>query len=188
MWNRIIVTDVLGKDELPPHGEPKIMLRIDYAMKGKPKGWLELAKGQGALLNVYGRSVNTAGWVVRCTPASRRLRSRPRRSSPRSRPLFSMTFGLSGHCCQSGNDGGARIGARIQLRGVVYGYSDSASSRPANYTKNQLQLILGAWVLSTALREDSQKISVTSGDVAEGDYDKREHLLRCFIRPVPLHG
>ncbi len=64
VWNRIIVTEVLGKGEVPPKGEPNVVLRIDYTMKGKPKGWLELAKGQGNLVDVYGRTENTAGWVA----------------------------------------------------------------------------------------------------------------------------
>lgn len=44
--------------------------------------------------------------------------------------------------------------------------------RQANYSATQLQLILGAWVLSSAL-ERKKKISVVDGDVAEADYDKR---------------
>src|SRR5205823_4537436 len=55
IWNRIIVTEVLGKDELPPHGAPVVLLRIDYFAKGQPKGFLELARGQGPLVEVYGR-------------------------------------------------------------------------------------------------------------------------------------
>jgi ubiquinone/menaquinone biosynthesis C-methylase UbiE len=42
----------------------------------------------------------------------------------------------------------------------------------ANYSKSQLQFILGAWVLSTLVdRKDA--ISTTDGDVDEDDYEKR---------------
>jgi hypothetical protein len=63
IWNRMIVTDVLGKGELPLKGEPNVVLRIDYFMKGQPKGYLELGKAPGALVEVFGRTENTAGWV-----------------------------------------------------------------------------------------------------------------------------
>ena len=39
------------------------------------------------------------------------------------------------------------------------------------YSTMQLQLIIAAWVLSKPF-ETKKKISTTSGDVAEGDYDK----------------
>jgi len=42
----------------------------------------------------------------------------------------------------------------------------------ANYSKTQLQLILGAWVLST-IGDRDQAISTTDGDVSEDDYEKR---------------
>jgi ubiquinone/menaquinone biosynthesis C-methylase UbiE len=42
----------------------------------------------------------------------------------------------------------------------------------ADYSKTQLEFILGAWVLS-ALVEKSAPISRTNGDVSEDDYDKR---------------
>jgi hypothetical protein len=61
IWNRLIVTEVLGKGETPPKGEPKVMLKVEYFSKGRPKGWLELARGEGT--QVYGKSENTAGWV-----------------------------------------------------------------------------------------------------------------------------
>jgi len=47
----------------------------------------------------------------------------------------------------------------------------TALDNKADYSKNQLQLILGAWVLSTVL-EKKGKISTTDGDIAEEDYDK----------------
>jgi SAM-dependent methyltransferase len=48
----------------------------------------------------------------------------------------------------------------------------TALDRQTSYSKNQLQLILGAWVLS-GLVDRKQKIAVKDGDVAEADYDKR---------------
>lgn len=44
--------------------------------------------------------------------------------------------------------------------------------RGSDYTKNQLQLILGAWVLS-AFVDKRAPIAASDGDVAEEDYDKR---------------
>jgi len=44
--------------------------------------------------------------------------------------------------------------------------------RGSDYSKNQLQLILGAWVMS-ALVEKRKTISLTDGDVSEEDYDKK---------------
>lgn len=45
-------------------------------------------------------------------------------------------------------------------------------SNNTNYSTTQLQMILGAWVVST-LMERSAKISTKDGDVDEDDYDKR---------------
>lgn len=44
--------------------------------------------------------------------------------------------------------------------------------RKADYTKNQLQLILGAWVMS-ALVDRKKPISTSDGDISEDDYDKK---------------
>jgi hypothetical protein len=63
IWNRMIVTEVLGKGEQPLKGEPSVALRIDYFMKGQPKGYLELGRAPGVGVDVFGRSENTAGWV-----------------------------------------------------------------------------------------------------------------------------
>jgi hypothetical protein len=60
VFNRLIVTEVFGKGETPMAGEPKIELRVDYTSGGKPKGFVEIGKANGA---VFGRSENTAGWV-----------------------------------------------------------------------------------------------------------------------------
>lgn len=64
VWNRMIVTEVLGKGESPSGGEPQVLLRVDYFMKGKPKGWVEIARMPGPATLVFGRSENTAGWVA----------------------------------------------------------------------------------------------------------------------------
>lgn len=64
VWNRMIVTDVLGKGETPPGGEPAVLIRVDYFQKGKPKGFVEIARSTGVAVNVFGRSENTAGWVA----------------------------------------------------------------------------------------------------------------------------
>lgn len=61
VWNRLIVTEVLGKDEAPKSGAPKVELRIDYLARGKGKGFIELGKGPGGEL--WARTENTANWV-----------------------------------------------------------------------------------------------------------------------------
>lgn len=47
----------------------------------------------------------------------------------------------------------------------------TALSNKSDYSKSQLQLIVGAWVMS-GLVEGKQKINLDSGDVSEDDYDK----------------
>lgn len=47
----------------------------------------------------------------------------------------------------------------------------TALSNKSNYSHSQLQLIVTAWVLGSAL-EKRAKISLSNGDVAEDDYDK----------------
>jgi len=48
----------------------------------------------------------------------------------------------------------------------------TALDRNNDYSKTQLQFILGAWVLS-GLLDRKKKIKLADGDVQEGDYDKR---------------
>ncbi len=62
IWNRMIVTEVLGKGELPATFVPKPSLRIDYSLKGTAKGFIEMAfdKKEGT----WARSENTASWVA----------------------------------------------------------------------------------------------------------------------------
>ena len=61
IWNRLIVTEVLAKDEEPKAGAPQVQLRLDYSLKGQPKGWLELAFDPGGA--TWARSENTPSWV-----------------------------------------------------------------------------------------------------------------------------
>ncbi|MBX7113657.1 MAG: hypothetical protein K1X64_04920 [Myxococcaceae bacterium] len=61
---RMVPTDVLGKGETPKSGEPTLMLRLDYFSHGKPKGFLEMAKGAGSQVEIFARSEHTAGWVA----------------------------------------------------------------------------------------------------------------------------
>ncbi len=60
VWNRLIVTEVLQQGELPPKGAPQVVLRVEYTLKGRPVGWLELA---GVEKTWWARSENTPGWV-----------------------------------------------------------------------------------------------------------------------------
>ena len=61
----------------------------------------------------------------------------------------------------------------------------TALDNKTDYSKTQLQFILGGWVLST-LVERKKKISSTDGDVAEADYDKQSiySLLYSLYRSV----
>ena len=61
IWNRLIVTEVLSVGELPKAGAPEVQLRLDYAQKGQPKGWLELAFDPRG--GTWARSENTPSWV-----------------------------------------------------------------------------------------------------------------------------
>lgn len=50
----------------------------------------------------------------------------------------------------------------------------TALSNKSDYSKTQLQGIIGAWILSAAAeRKGKGKISMSNGDVSEDDYDKR---------------
>ncbi len=61
----------------------------------------------------------------------------------------------------------------------------TALSNQSDYSRRQLQLILGAWILSGAT-EKRPKISLHDGDVAEEDYDKRSlySLLYALYRSL----
>lgn len=78
LW-RFVTLEALGKGEKPAAGEPPIAVRVDYSWKGKPKGWVELARVQPAAppqpanssappppappVDVYIRSEHSAGWL-----------------------------------------------------------------------------------------------------------------------------
>jgi hypothetical protein len=62
VWSRLIVTEVLGKGELPQGKEPTVALRVEYTFKGQPRGWVELAMDDGKAM--WARSENTASWVA----------------------------------------------------------------------------------------------------------------------------
>lgn len=61
----------------------------------------------------------------------------------------------------------------------------TALSNKSDYSKNQLQGIIGAWVLSAAA-ERKAKVSLDNGHVSEDDYDKRSlySLLYALYRSV----
>lgn len=61
----------------------------------------------------------------------------------------------------------------------------TALNREADYSKTQLQLILSAWVMASAL-EGKQKISTHNGDVPEGEYTKQSiySLLYALYRSM----
>ena len=61
----------------------------------------------------------------------------------------------------------------------------TALNERSDYSKSKLQLILGAWVLST-LFEGREKISTQNGHVSEDDYDKQSvySLLYSLYRSV----
>ncbi len=63
----------------------------------------------------------------------------------------------------------------------------TALSNKNDYSRNQLQLIVGAWVLSGAAEKKS-KISLHDGDVAEEDYDKKSlySLLYALYRSMGM--
>ncbi len=61
----------------------------------------------------------------------------------------------------------------------------TALSNQSDYSRRQLQLIVGAWIVGSAF-EAKKKISLSDGDVAEEDYDKRSlySLLYALYRSV----
>ncbi len=71
-------TEVLGKDEKPASGTPVTALRISYSSRGRPLGFIELARPPADAVSttaapsnneVYARSEFTAGWVRLSTDA-----------------------------------------------------------------------------------------------------------------------
>jgi hypothetical protein len=70
LW-RSYPAELLGRGELPPGGEPKPTVRVDYRERGDTTGWIELARAQDA---VWARTEHTAGWVKLGGPAEELLR------------------------------------------------------------------------------------------------------------------
>ncbi len=66
IW-RLVVTEVLGKSEVPASGEPKVAIRIDYRRRGKAVGWIEVSQprtaSSGPVPEMFARTEHTAGWV-----------------------------------------------------------------------------------------------------------------------------
>ncbi len=61
--------DVLGKDEAPAEGSPQVDLRIEYSVRGRRLGFVEVAKvaavatsSEGAKDTLFARSEHTLGW------------------------------------------------------------------------------------------------------------------------------
>ncbi len=61
LWNRLVVSEVLERDELPKAGTPEVVLRIEYTRKGNQTGWLEIGSVGGT--SWWARTENTASWV-----------------------------------------------------------------------------------------------------------------------------
>jgi hypothetical protein len=71
VW-RTFPSEVFGKDEAPKGGAPKVAFRVDYTEKGKPVGWVEIARGEAGGSGVssddnpdliFARSEHTVGWT-----------------------------------------------------------------------------------------------------------------------------
>ena len=84
VWN-LFPSEVMGKTETPDEGPPVVAIRIDYRSRGRPLGWVELARNakkpaaaatespaQAAPAgpeSAYGRSEFTLGWMKLSTEA-----------------------------------------------------------------------------------------------------------------------
>ena len=61
--------EVLGKDETPSEGAPQIELRVEYSVRGRKLGFIELGKAADAATSkedaktpLFARSERTLGW------------------------------------------------------------------------------------------------------------------------------
>jgi hypothetical protein len=61
--------EVLGKDEVPAQGSPQIELRVEYSLRGRRLGFIEIGKAadvattaEGAKDTLFARSERTLGW------------------------------------------------------------------------------------------------------------------------------
>lgn len=58
--NKVVPSDVLGKGELPPEGEPRVELRVDFQRGNQSLGFVEFARAQNAW---FARSEHSVGWM-----------------------------------------------------------------------------------------------------------------------------
>jgi Domain of unknown function (DUF4340) len=58
--NKLIPSDVLGRGEIPPEGEPKVELRVDFQRGSQSLGFVELARAQNGW---FARSEHSVGWM-----------------------------------------------------------------------------------------------------------------------------
>jgi hypothetical protein len=72
--------EVLGKDEVPASGAPKIELRVEYTLRGRQMGFVEIGKVaalasavEGAKDTLFARSERTLGWFRLATDAQNLL-------------------------------------------------------------------------------------------------------------------
>jgi hypothetical protein len=61
IFNRLIVTEVLGKDELPSSGVPELKMRVEYFFKAKSVGFLEISRDTAGA--TWARSENSASYL-----------------------------------------------------------------------------------------------------------------------------
>ena len=90
LW-RVLVSEVLGKGEVPKSGEPVLALRVDYRERGHDKGFVEFGRVQLPATpestpatpakpteEIYARSESTAGWVKISVAAEDLLKEAPK--------------------------------------------------------------------------------------------------------------
>jgi hypothetical protein len=58
--NKTVPSDVLGRGEVPPEGEPKVELRVDFLHGNQQLGFVELARAQNGW---FARSEHSIGWM-----------------------------------------------------------------------------------------------------------------------------
>jgi hypothetical protein len=70
LWRQFPM-EVLGKGEEPKGGPPKVAFRLEYSEKGKPVGWVEIARAENdteskspgeSVDNVFARTEHSVGW------------------------------------------------------------------------------------------------------------------------------
>ena len=58
--NKTVPTDVLGRGEVPPEGEPRVELRVDFLRGSQTLGFVEFARAQNGW---FARSELSVGWM-----------------------------------------------------------------------------------------------------------------------------